>query len=41
MEILFKLKYLELESTRMAAEIQFLRDQIQEKNFISELKSMS
>ena len=29
----FKLKYLELENTRMATEIQFLRDQLLEKNF--------
>ena len=30
----FKLKYLELENTRMATEIKFLRDQILEKDFI-------
>ena len=30
----FKLKYLELENTRMATEIQFLWDQIQEKNIL-------
>ena len=30
----FKLKYLVLENTRMATEIQFLRDQLLAKNFI-------
>ena len=30
----FKLKYLELENTRMATEIKFLRDQILEKDFV-------